>query len=579
VNMRALSSVWRAVKVAVVLGAGAAFGQGGDAPAPLQFDILVGGNTVGEAGMALVREEDGTRSHGTAKVASGFDLSDVLVTDATGAAKSYHLQGTVHGTEVVIDVTFSATSADFAIEQGGQKQNVSLPLTGPVHVLDNNFIDGYQVLVDQVLKDGVGKTFDIIVPQVAMLGTFELAAPVDDTVSYGGEDVRVRRLGGTLRVGPQSIDAAAYVDDGGDILVLTTTPGNVRMERRQAGEASGAAATTVGSDRAGVTAALAAAAPCLVERELSVSSTGATLVGKLTLPKAAADGSGPAAPTLLLLPGSGAADLDGNAPPLLTNSGYEQLAYGLACRGFGVLRASKLGVPPSTGDGNAVTIETYAQNAADWLAALTRQQGVDARRLGLIGHSEGGIIALYATARGYVSPRALVLIAAPGRPLDVLAREQLLEGDKRSGATEEQLATLGRQIDEAFAAIKSSSGTALKPTPELADNPVAAMFAHAAGLLRSEFAVDPQVAARGVEVPVAVIQGRKDLLVKVTDAELLAAGAPHATLFLLDDLTHNLVDTAGPAASLPLPGPDAVISPTLVQVIATYLAGNLHRGP
>ena len=62
----------------------------------------------------------------------------------------------------------------------------------------------------------------------------------------------------------------------------------------------------------------------------------------------------------------------------------------------------------------------------------------------------------------------------------------------------------------------------------------------------------------------------------VTDAELIAAAAPHADLFLFADLTHNLVDTAGPALSLPLPGADAVISPTVVQVIATYLAGNLR---
>src|SRR5690606_17619277 len=144
-----------------------------------------------------------------------------------------------------------------------------------------------------------------------------------------------------------------------------------------------------------------------------------------------------AAPTLLVLPGSGAVDLAGNALPIIRNSGLEQLAFALGCHGYGVLRVAKLGIPPSTGDGNAVTLDTYAQNTADWLALLASHPGVDPRRLGLIGHSEGGLIALYAAATGLVDPAVLVLIAAPGRPMDVLLEEQLIARAAEGGATTE----------------------------------------------------------------------------------------------------------------------------------------------
>ena len=50
---------------------------------------------------------------------------------------------------------------------------------------------------------------------------------------------------------------------------------------------------------------------------------------------------------------------------------------------------------------------------------------------------------------------------------------------------------------------------------------------------------------------------------------------PHATLLEMPDLTHNLVDTRGPAEEKLLPLPDDVVSPTLVQAIATALHGSL----
>ena len=52
------------------------------------------------------------------------------------------------------------------------------------------------------------------------------------------------------------------------------------------------------------------------------------------------------------------------------------------------------------------------------------------RRLGVIGHSEGGLVTLYATATGVIEPKVIVLIATAGRPFDVLLREQLLAADR-----------------------------------------------------------------------------------------------------------------------------------------------------
>mgnify|MGYP001237809948 CR=1 FL=1 len=563
---------------------------GAGEPAPtVAYDLSVGGAVVGELGVTLTRAMEGAtgeaRSH--LQVPGAFDLTDHLVTAENGAARSYELTGTFQGVAISIEVAFAPDAAAFTIEQAGQKQQLSLPLPGDVYVMDNNFLDGMQFIVDRAVAVGGGLEVDVIVPQAVVLGRMSVAAPVAATVLYGGAEVEARRVDAAMSVGPQTATLVAYLDEAGDILVLTSDPGAARFERRPggaqdaataagAGQPTGAAATLAAQQDA-LAALLSEQTACLVERDVNIVSTGAELVGKLTLPLSAADG-GRSAPTLVLLPGSGPVDLDGNTPPVLLNSGYKQLAYALACRGYGVLRASKLGIAPSTGDGNAVTIATYAQNLADWFAFLADQPGVDAARLGVMGHSEGGLVALYAVAEGYVSPAAVVLLASPGRPLDAILKEQILARNAEAGATQEQLAGLAAQVDELVAAVRASTGVALELTPELQANPLVPLFANAAGLLRSEFAEDPTALAVRVSAPVAVLQGEKDIQIGVGDAEAIAAAAQRADLFLFPDLTHNLVDTAGPALAMPLPGPGAQVSPTLVQVIATYLAGNLRPG-
>lgn len=569
--------------LALLLTAAAA-GQSGD-PFSQQavYDLSVSGVALGETGVSIVKGKDGSEARSYVRVAGSFDLSDRLVTAGNGAARSYSLSGTFQGVPISIDITFTATSADFAIDQGGRKQSLGLPVSGDVFVIDNNFIDGFQLLLDEVVTSGAETTFPIIVPQSVALGTLTLSAPREGSVEHAGAQVRALQVDGEMAVGPQTIAITAYLDDGGDILVLTSEPGSARFERRAPAEGgadgpAGAQASPSEAARAELAAVLARQAECLVERDVSVGSAGATLAGKLTLPRSAVEEGGRPAPTLVIVPGSGAVDLDGNSPPLLANGIYRQLAYALACHGYGVLRASKLGIPPSTGDANAVTVDTYAQNLADWLAFLAGQPGVDARRLGVIGHSEGGLVALYAVAEGYASPRAIVLLASPGRHLDVILKEQLLARNAEAGATQAQLDELGRQVDEMLEAVRASTGTALDMTPELQANPVAPLFANAAGLLRSEIALDPAALAGRVQVPVAVLQGEKDIQISVEDGRLLAGSAPRGELFLFPDLTHNLVETSGPALSLPLPGPGAQVSPTVLQVIATYLAGHLSRG-
>lgn len=556
------------------------------ATAELVFDIYQAGSLVGETGMSLNRSSGGATIPAYLNLPGLISAESSLEVNADGSARAYWLRGESQGAAFEMEVAFTAAGADLTLMQGGATQRISLPSEAPLYLFDNNFLSGFQVAARQVLIGEADLEFAALIPQSAALATVTLGAPEAASVEIHGVNVEAKRLAGRLEVAGQTLNITLYVDEAGDLLAFEQQPGAVRFLRRQgAAESQGNAEDPVKRDseadaaptqRGGaVASALADAAACLVERELSVTSEGAVLTGKLTLPKAAAEGASLPAPALLLLPGSGAVDMDGNVLPQISNAFYQQLAYQLSCGGYGVLRVAKLGIPPSTGDANAVTLDTYAANSAAWLKLLAEQPGVATNRVGVIGHSEGGLIALYTIAEALIDPAAVVLIGTAGRPLGELIIEQTAASLERAGLSEEARNSMMRQLNEALNAISRVEGAALPLTGELADNQFAVAFGNAAGLLRSEMEQEPVALAERVSVPSLVIQGLKDMQVRQVDGRNLAGALPAATLLEFPDLAHNLNDVRGDPLTGALPGPDTLISATLVRALTTWLNGHL----
>lgn len=565
------------------------------------YDIIQFGQTLGQTSMNVERGAEGYRTASAVSVAGLFQAENRMEARPDGSALSYTIEGTTQGVAFRIDVAFTDAGADLTLSQGGATQSLSVPSEAPLYVVDNNFLEGFQLAADQVMASGQPQTFAALVPQTAALVSLAFDAPQPGSVDYLGEATEATLIEVLFSVAGQELTLSIYLDDSGHILVLEQQPGAVRFVRQPADDAQPGGdadeeegAAPRGNDEAadqaagslptateeqapiGGPEALQANAACLVEREVSVSSTGETLYGRLTLPLAAtAEGALPA-PTLLILPGSGAPDMDGNVAPFITNAMYKQLAYELACHGYGALRVAKLGMPPSTGDGNAVTLATYAENTADWLAFLAEQPGVDAQRLGIIGHSEGGLVALFAAADGYADPQVVVTVAAPGRPLDAILREQLLASFERSGITGQAYDDLVAQTDAALEAVRGVEGPTLELEGELAENQIAASFAHAAGLLRSEFEQDPAELAGQLQVPVLVVQGLKDIQVQQDDAHLLAGPLQRGTLLEFPDMGHNLNHVPGDPEAGAFPAADALIYQPFVRSLVTWLDGYLR---
>ncbi len=130
------------------------------------------------------------------------------------------------------------------------------------------------------------------------------------------------------------------------------------------------------------------------------------LAGTRTTPRTA----GPF-PTILLLAGSGPHDRD---ETLAGHKPFLVLADALTRNGYAVFRYDKRGIANSNGDYASATTEDFASDAEAAIAFLKTRSDLNMKKFGIIGHSEGGIIAPMLAVRNPQQISWLVLLAAPG---------------------------------------------------------------------------------------------------------------------------------------------------------------------
>lgn len=316
-------------------------------------------------------------------------------------------------------------------------------------------------------------------------------------------------------------------------------------------------------------ASLAAAAqPAPGTREKPIEARGplAPLKGTLLSP------AKPGAPVVLIVPGSGPTDRDGNNPMGVNAATYKLLAQDLAARGIATVRIDKRGMfgsAKAVADANAVTIPDYVADVHSWVGAIRRSTGVPC--VWVLGHSEGGLVALAAAQSGSEVQGicGLLLVATPGRPLGQVLRDQLRANPANAPI-----------LDQALAAITKLEGGGRVDTASLHPALQPLFNESVQGFLISAFAQDPARLIAATQKPVLVLQGERDLQVGVADARLLAQANPAAQLVLLPDTNHVLkaVLTDDPAANMATyANPGQPLAPGVVDAVARFVAPGKPR--
>jgi fermentation-respiration switch protein FrsA (DUF1100 family) len=303
-------------------------------------------------------------------------------------------------------------------------------------------------------------------------------------------------------------------------------------------------------------------------------AAGVTLAASLTIPS----GKGPF-PAVVLITGSGPQDRDES---LLEHKPFLVLSDYLTRHGIAVLRADDRGFAKSTGTFATATTADFATDTEAGVAYLKSRPDV-AGPIGLIGHSEGGIIAPMVAAR---NPEVafIVMMAGSGVRGDellVMQGELISEASgvshevaEKSAATERKaLEIVGQETDAAVTEKKLRE--LLGPTVPEAQ--IGAQIKQVTSPWFRYFLVyDPAPALMKVKCPVLAINGEKDLQVPPKQnlpairKALEAGGNPNFEVEELAGLNH-LFQTAKTGSPAEYAEIEETISPVALQKIADWI--------
>jgi uncharacterized protein len=297
-------------------------------------------------------------------------------------------------------------------------------------------------------------------------------------------------------------------------------------------------------------------APYIAEEVVVMTPAGHTLAGTLTLPKGASRTQPVSA--IVTVTGSGPQDRDENIG-LPGFRPFRQIADSLARRALAVLRMDDRGTGASGGTFKGSTSADFAEDVRAGLAYLRTRPEIRADRLGVLGHSEGALIAPM-VAEKEPTLRAIVLlagIAQPGRSaLHFQLRNQIEHNTKLTPEVRDsQIAEIPKRIDTMMAA-----------------DPWMKFF----------LTYDPAPTMRSVKAPVLILTGSRDQQavpdqVALQEAAFKEGGNKDVTARVLPDLNHLFVqDTDGfPGNYAKLP-PPLMMRADAVEMIGDWLVQRLR---
>jgi pimeloyl-ACP methyl ester carboxylesterase len=276
----------------------------------------------------------------------------------------------------------------------------------------------------------------------------------------------------------------------------------------------------------------------------------------LTMP---ADADRP--PVALLIAGSGSTDHDGNGPQAKPAT-LKKLSEQLLARKIATLRYDKRGAPgwkPEFGKPEDFRFKDFVDDAVA-LVNYLRSSGKFSR-LVVIGHSEGGLVAILTA--GKVPLDRLVLLVTAARRQGDLVKAQL----ERKQIPPDILDPILKAIDSMMA------GQIVDPPPK-----GLAIAPSMQPSLASAFVEDPIDPLKSIDRPTLIVGGGHDLQVARLDFAALSAASPLAKTLWLPEMNHVLVDVGDDADNFAAYNqPERPLDTTLIDTIAAFVLASETR--
>ncbi len=556
--MRSSHFIRAAIAASALAPAAAASAQLVPAPPPeanaTTFTIFLRGAPLGTERISVVRIADGWTISSTGRISAPVDVVgrrlQVRYT-ADWRPLEFSFEGNVRGQPQSIQTIVDGATARSDItagEQKGQKTDAIAP--DALLLLTNSFFAPYEALAARLRETTPGAVIAAYGEGPMTPFTIRIGESFPEQIQTTAALVSARRTHLTMTIGGTDVEADIWVDATGRMIRFSVPAQSLEVVREDIAAVSSRTVTVSRPN----------------DEKINIPSNGFNLVGTLSRP---AQSSGARLPAVVLIGGSGPTDRDSLVfgIPILG-----EIAGALADSGFVVVRYDKRGIGQSGGRAEAATLADYADDARAAVKALSDRKDVDPKRIALVGHSEGGLVALIAAAKDkHVA--AVVLIATPGMSgSDVVLAQQRRMLDRMKLSPEERQAKVDaqKQINEAV-----MTGKGLDKLPpgvrRTVDNPE----------FQSILTSDPAKLMKDVHQPLLILQGLLDAQVDAQNADLLgslARGRKNAApveVAKLPDVNHLLATAKTGEVDEYASLPEKHVAASVTHAISTWLQKTL----
>jgi uncharacterized protein len=515
------------------------------------FTIFVHGAQIGREDVDLSRTPGGWTISATNRLSPPVDLTTNRFEMRYGPdwqPIELKLDATLRGAPIGLVTSFGVTTAISEITQSGQTTQKTDEIAAKTIVLPNNHFGAYEALAARL---GSAKTGDEL--RVYIAPQAEIPVRIGDisaeSIRTPDQVVAVRRFQLAFQNPKGALEATIWVDDRSRLARFEIPSVSLQVVREELASVAARRETT--SHPGDVLA--------------SIPAAGFTLAATVTRPPGPAVAARLKLPAVILVGGSGPTDRDQVVAGIPI---FGQLAGVLADAGFIVTRYDKRGVGQSGGRLESATLADFAEDVRAVVKYLSKREDVDRRRLVVIGHSEGGAVAMIAASREKAIT-AVGLLATPGTTGAELILEQqrhVLERLKTPDADKQAKVELQKKIQQAVL-----TGTGWEGVPEDLRKQAETQW------FQSVLAFDPAKVMPNVRQPLIVIQGSLDTQVPPHHATRLGElanarkKAPKTDVVVIEGVNHLLVPATTGEVDEYSQLQDRKVSPKVVEKIVDWL--------
>jgi pimeloyl-ACP methyl ester carboxylesterase len=510
------------------------------------FTVFQRGIPIGSEQVTVDRSDAGWTITSSSRMGAPLDLVGRLIQARyTPDWKPIELtvDATLSGQPLASHVAVTGSAAHFEATQGTQTAQQDATVAADALILVNPFWGPFEALAQRLRTAAPGTTLSLVATQNALV---EVGDSTEETIQTPARLIHARSTHVKLPAQGQLQDADIWSDENGHLLRIVLPAQLVEVVRE---DIASVASRRVMASRAG-------------DEQVRIAANGFALAATVSKP----DTTGKPAPAVVLVGGSGPTDRDETVAGIPI---FGQLANALADAGYLVVRYDKRGVGQSGGRTEAAALDDFAEDLRGVLKYTADRRDVDKKRIALLGHSEGGSVAMLVAAKdGRVAALALAAtIGETGAELNMYQVRHLAEISNRAPADVQTTLALQKKIQDAVLTGKGWDGIA-PALRKQADTP----------WFQSFLAFDPAKVMPSIDQPILIVQGSLDTQVPPDNADRLAAladarkRAKPADVVRIDGVNHLFAPAKTGEVDEYARLTDKHITPQLPQAIVAWLA-------